>query len=207
MILSNKLALVTGAGSGIGASIARIFAKNGANLVLVDIDPSVVDIASQIEAEYKIKAVSHKCDVSNSEEVNNLFSEIRSDLFPEMCVPNVLVNSAGITRDSLLVKMSEKEFDQVIRVNLKGTWIMTQAAARGLSENLTSSNLNLASMRTYGSFINMASVVGKFGNIGQSNYAASKAGVEGLTRTTAKELGKLKIRCYSILPGFIKLGF
>ena len=93
----------------------------------------------------------------------------------------------------------------MIEVNLKGTFLVTQAAARGLAENLRTGNVSLEGVvGSYASFINLASVVGKFGNIGQANYAASKAGVEGLTRTSAKELGKLKIRCNAILPGFIR---
>jgi 17beta-estradiol 17-dehydrogenase/3alpha(17beta)-hydroxysteroid dehydrogenase (NAD+) len=204
-MLANKLALITGSGSGLGKACARLFAKNGANLVLIDTSPRVVDIARQIEAESsgKVKAYAAQCDVGDSEQIGKLFHDIRA-AFPDARAPNVVVNSAGITRDALLLKTSERDFDEVVRVNLKGTFLITQAAARALAENITSSNLNLSSMQTYASIVNLSSVVGRFGNIGQANYAASKAGVEGFTRTTAKELGKLKIRCNSILAGFIK---
>jgi 17beta-estradiol 17-dehydrogenase/3alpha(17beta)-hydroxysteroid dehydrogenase (NAD+) len=203
-MLTSKLALITGSASGIGKSIAKLFAKNGANLVLVDASSEVMEIGQQIEAENKrIKAHCAQVDVTDSEQIGKLFHDIRL-AFPDARVPNVVVNSAGITKDALLLKMTEADFDDVIRVNLKGTFLITQATARALAENITSSNLNLASLRTYGSIVNMCSVVGKFGNIGQANYAASKAGVDGFTRTTGKELGKLKIRCNSILVGFVK---
>jgi 17beta-estradiol 17-dehydrogenase/3alpha(17beta)-hydroxysteroid dehydrogenase (NAD+) len=203
-MLTNKLALITGSGSGIGKSIATLFAKNGANLVLVDASPKIIDIGRQIESENtNIKTHCAQVDVTNSEQIGKLFQDIRA-AFPEARIPNVVVNSAGITKDALLLKMSEAHFDDVIRVNLKGTFLITQAASRALVEDIKSSNVNLESLRTYASIVNIASVVGKYGNIGQANYSASKAGVEGFTRTTAKELGRFKIRCNAILPGFIK---
>jgi 17beta-estradiol 17-dehydrogenase/3alpha(17beta)-hydroxysteroid dehydrogenase (NAD+) len=204
-MLANKLALVTGGASGIGNSIARLFAMNGANIVLVDMVPSVQEASKLIQQESnsQIKTLSFQCDVSNSTQVNQLFEKIRT-AFPDQKVPNVVVNSAGITRDGFMLKMSEADFDKVIQVNLKGSFLILQAAARGLVEQATLNKLDLSNTKSYGSIINLASVVGKFGNIGQVNYSASKAGVEGMTRTTAKEMGRFKIRCNAILPGFIR---
>lgn len=204
-MLSNKLALVTGAASGIGKQVALKLAKNGANVALVDFSPNLSAIAKEVEKEanshYKIITTAHSCNVSDSSQVNQLLTELKMQ-HPNQ-LPTIVVNSAGITRDSFLLKMSEKQFDEVIAVNLKGTFLVTQAISRYLVENLKKNPLD-DSISSYGSFINLASVVGKFGNLGQANYSASKAGVEGFTRTVAKELGRYKIRCNAILPGFIQ---
>jgi 17beta-estradiol 17-dehydrogenase/3alpha(17beta)-hydroxysteroid dehydrogenase (NAD+) len=114
------------------------------------------------------------------------------------------MNSAGITRDSYLLKMSESDFDQVIAVNLKGTHLITQATCRLLVAEQQANNVDLTHVRSYASIINISSVIGKYGNMGQTNYAASKAGVIGFTLSTAKEMGRFKIRCNSILPGYIR---
>lgn len=204
-MLKNKLALITGGSSGIGLEVAKKFALNGASLALVDMNSNVNDVASEISKlnlNDKIEVSSHVCDVSDSKQVNDLFSNLKSK-HPIHKVPSVVVNSAGITRDSFFLKMSEKDFDQVISVNLKGTYLVSQAATRALIENIKAKE-ELNAMKSYGSIINLASVVGKFGNIGQANYSASKAGVEGLTKTIAKETGRYKIRCNCILPGYIK---
>jgi 17beta-estradiol 17-dehydrogenase/3alpha(17beta)-hydroxysteroid dehydrogenase (NAD+) len=203
-MLKNKLALITGSSSGLGLSIAKKFALNGANLILADLTPNVNKVAAEIEKSFeneKIVVSSHVCDVSDSKQVQNLFDEIKAK-HPNHKVPSIVVNSAGITRDGFLLKMKEKDFDQVISVNLKGTYLISQATARGLVENVSHKE-QLATLKSYGSIINIASVVGKYGNVGQANYSASKAGVEGFTRTAAKELGRYKIRCNSILPGYI----
>lgn len=141
MLLANKLALVTGAASGIGATIAQKFAQNGASIILVDVSKKVNDQCKKLresldlenEANSHIKLSAHLCDVSNSLQVNALFKEIR-ERYPEQKVPNVLVNSAGITRDNLFVQMGEKEFEEVIDINLKGTFLMCQAASKTLIE-------------------------------------------------------------------------
>lgn len=203
-MLSNKLALVTGAASGIGLSIAHKFAKNGANLILVDVSNQIDTLAKEIQSQTTntVKVSTHICDISDAKQVNNLFLEIKKQYENEKCkLPNVIVNSAGITRDSFLLKMSEKDFDQVISVNLKGTFLVTQAAARALVETI---DLKSNQSESNGSIINLSSVVAKYGNLGQANYSASKAGVEGFSRSVAKELAKYKIRCNIILPGFIK---
>ncbi|CAF0933648.1 unnamed protein product [Brachionus calyciflorus] len=202
-MLSNKLALITGGASGIGRAVARLYAKNGANLCLVDMTSDNLNkLAEEIQNENKsVKISTHLCDVSNSGDVANLFKSIRES--HELKTPNVVVNSAGITRDQVLVKLSEKDFDKVINVNLKGTFLVNQQAVRSLLESLQNDK-NLGNVASFASLINIASVVGKYGNIGQANYAASKAGVEGLTKTIAKEVGKYRIRCNAILPGFIE---
>lgn len=204
-MLANKLALITGAGSGIGKEITKLYAKNGARLCLVDMsNENLNKVVEEISnANSKIQISTHTIDVSNSSQVEELFKEIKQKHSnTSIRVPNVVVNSAGITRDQVMLKMSEKEFDKVIQVNLKGTFLISQQAARGLVENLATSDP--LTFDSYASIINIASVIGKYGNIGQANYAASKAGVEGLTRTCAKEFGKYRIRCNAILPGFIQ---
>jgi 17beta-estradiol 17-dehydrogenase/3alpha(17beta)-hydroxysteroid dehydrogenase (NAD+) len=209
-MLSNKLALITGSGSGIGKAICKLFAKNGANLALVDVSCNLGELESEIRRDIEatsnsknagagVKISSHTCDVSNSAQVNALFADIKKH---HSQIANVIVNSAGITRDAFLVKMSEKDFDDVIGVNLKGTYLVTQAAARHLIENMPAAKL--PQMASYGSIINLSSISGRCGNIGQINYVASKSAVMGMTLTTAKELGRYKIRCNSILPGFIR---
>jgi NAD(P)-dependent dehydrogenase (short-subunit alcohol dehydrogenase family) len=200
MALANKLALVTGASQGIGLSIAKKFAASGADLVLADFSPTITNVASEL-ANTGVKVTSHVCDVTSSEQINAMFEKIKKDSTNGV-VPNVIVNSAGITRDNLLLRMSEEEWDQVMATNLKGTFLVTQAASRLLIE-MASECESYETAKTYASIINLASVIGKFGNVGQANYAASKAGVEAFSKSTAKELGRFKIRCNSILPGFI----
>merc|ERR1712024_170246 len=134
--------------------------------------------------------LSVTADVSQSESVNNCFKQI---LDKYKRAPDIIVNSAGITKDGFMLRMKEEDFDKVIDVNLKGTFLVTQAAASLMKEQ-----------QLPGSIVNIASIVGKTGNIGQANYTASKAGVIGFTKTAAKELGKFGIRVNAILPGFIK---
>ncbi|XP_030053089.1 (3R)-3-hydroxyacyl-CoA dehydrogenase isoform X3 [Microcaecilia unicolor] len=136
------------------------------------------------------KHVAFVADISSSESVERLMSQIQSCFsYP----PSISVNSAGITRDEFLLRLTEEAFDTVLKVNLKGTFLITQAVARAL----------VASGTSQGSIINIGSIVGKVGNLGQINYAASKAGVEALTKTAAKELARYGIRCNTVLPGFI----
>lgn len=202
-MLANKLALVTGSASGIGRCVAQTFAKQGASLVLVDLAKNVEEVGEAIRTENKdVRILSYSCDVSDSVQVKLLFNKIK-ETYPDLKAPNVVVNSAGITRDNILVKMSEKDFDDVIKVNLKGTYLVTQTACRELISNFDAINAT-SQIKSYASIVNLASVIGKFGNVGQANYAASKAGVEGLTKTVAREMGRYKIRCNAILPGFIK---
>lgn len=202
-MLANKLALVTGAGSGIGQAIVHKFAKQGASIVLVDVSRSVEEVAQGLKEKFAELSISgHTCDVSDSKQIDKLFQEI-GKAHPN-ALPNVLVNSAGITRDAFFLKMNEKDFDDVISINLKGTYLMAQAFSRNLVQGFKAAKFEDPVRSSYGSIVNLASVVGKCGNIGQTNYAGSKAGVEGMTKTIAKELGRYKIRCNAILPGFIK---
>ena len=204
-MLANKLALVTGAGSGIGQAIAAKFAKQGASLVLVDVSRNVQEVAKGLkETNDKLSITAHTCDVSDSKQIDKLFQEISQAHAAKNLMPNVLVNSAGITRDAFFLKMNEKDFDEVISINMKGTYLMSQAFARNLVQNFKTATFEDPVRSSFGSIVNLASVVGKCGNIGQTNYAGSKAGVEGMTKTIAKELGRYKIRCNAILPGFIK---
>lgn len=174
-MLKGKLALITGAASGIGFQIAKLFANEGAHLCLVDIQKDLPKVLSQISHQ-EAQHSTHFCDVSNSNEVNNLFSSIKQQ-YPKHKVPSIVVNSAGITRDNTLFKLTEQDWNKVIDVNLKGTFLVTQAAAKELVTNYPKDQ----KIASYASIINIASIVGKQGNWGQTNYSASKAGVEGLT--------------------------
>jgi NAD(P)-dependent dehydrogenase (short-subunit alcohol dehydrogenase family) len=174
-MLKGKLALVTGAASGIGFQIAKLFANEGANLCLVDIQKDLPKVLSQINHQ-EAQHSTHFCDVSNSSEVNNLFASIKEQ-YPSHKVPTIVVNSAGITRDNTLFRLTEQDWNKVIDVNLKGTFLITQNAAKELVANYPKDQ----KLISYASIINIASIVGKQGNWGQTNYSASKAGVEGLT--------------------------
>jgi len=188
-LLEGKTALITGAGRGIGRAIAEKFAEFGANLALTDlmIDDTALAYVEEINKS-GIKAKIYKSDASKYEENQELVKQIHLD-FGSI---DVLVNNAGITRDQLLMRMTEEQWDLVINVNLKSVFNMTKAV-QGIMLKQKS-----------GSIINMSSVVGVSGNAGQSNYSASKAGMIGFTKSIAKELGSRNIRCNAIAPGFIE---
>uniref|UniRef100_F1L6G4 (3R)-3-hydroxyacyl-CoA dehydrogenase n=1 Tax=Ascaris suum TaxID=6253 RepID=F1L6G4_ASCSU len=190
-LLFGKFGIVTGGGSGIGRAICSRFAEHGAKLLVVDQNgKSAEDVCASLKSLDGAKHLSFACDVSNSNEVKSL---VDFALKHYNSAPNVVVNSAGIIRDSILLKMSEKQFDDVIAVNLKGTYLITQAFTQLAVER-----------QEFQSVINLSSIIGKIGNIGQINYAATKAGVIGLTKTAARELAINGIRLNAILPGFIK---
>ena len=188
-ILKGKTAIITGATRGIGKGIVKAFAAHGANVLFTY--SSSTDLAKQIESDLSTKDVivkGFKSDASNFEDCHKLVEQINKD-FP---VIDVLINNAGITRDNLLMRMHEEDFDKVIEINLKSVFNMTKAIQRIMLK------------QRFGSIINMSSVVGVKGNAGQSNYAASKAGIIGFSKSIALELGSRNIRCNVIAPGFIE---
>ena len=188
-LLKGKTAIVTGATRGIGKGIAIEFANQGANVLFTY--SSSEKLAKQLEHKFKDSDVivkGYKSDASSYDESVNLIEKILKD-FTEI---NILVNNAGITRDNLLMRMTEDDFDKVIEVNLKSVFNMTKAVQRTMLKQRS------------GSIINMSSVVGVKGNAGQSNYAASKAGIIGFSKSIALELGSRNIRCNVIAPGFIE---
>ena len=188
-LLEGKTAIITGASRGIGKGIAEVFAQNGANVAFTY--NSSVESANALEAELNakgIKAKGYKSDASNYDEAQKLAEEV----VKEFGSIDILVNNAGITKDNLLMRISEEDFDKVIEVNLKSVFNMTKAVQRTMLK------------QRKGSIINMSSVVGVKGNAGQSNYSASKAGMIGFTKSIALELGSRNIRCNAIAPGFIE---
>ena len=188
-LLQGKTAIVTGATRGIGKGIAIEFANQGANVLFTY--SSSEKLAKELEHKFKDSDVivkGYKSDASSFDESVTLIEKILKD-FTEI---NILVNNAGITRDNLLMRMSEDDFDKVIEVNLKSVFNMTKAVQRTMLKQRS------------GSIINMSSVVGVKGNAGQSNYAASKAGIIGFSKSIALELGSRNIRCNVIAPGFIE---
>merc|ERR1711936_517143 len=188
MVLSGRLALVTGGGRGIGRAVCQVLARDNAKVVVTDLNmDSCQETMQSLRADDHLSVTS---DVSQSESVNACFKQI---LDKYKRAPDIIVNSAGITKDGFMLRMKEEDFDKVIDVNLKGTFLVTQAAASLMKDQ-----------QLAGSIVNIASIVGRTGNIGQANYTASKAGVIGFTKTAAKELGKFGIRVNVILPGFIK---
>ncbi|MCH1548533.1 MAG: 3-oxoacyl-[acyl-carrier-protein] reductase [Flavobacteriaceae bacterium] len=189
MILKNKNVIITGASRGIGKGIAIEFAKHGANIAFTYSSSS--ESALLLEQELNklgVKAKSYKSDASKFEESNKLVENILKT-FESI---DILINNAGITKDNLLMRMQEDDFDTVIKVNLKSVFNMTKAVQRTMLK------------QRYGSIINMSSVVGVKGNAGQTNYAASKAGIIGFSKSVALELGSRNIRCNVIAPGFIE---
>ncbi len=186
-MLKGKTAVVTGAAKGIGKAVAIAFAKEGCNIVLNYHSSVSDDTINEIE-EYGTRCMPVQGDVADF----GFAAQLVKDIKKEFGTLDILVNNAGITRDMLLMRMSEEQFDQVINTNLKGTFNMVRHA----------SSLMLKQRR--GTIINMASVVGVTGNIGQANYAASKAGIIGLTKSAAKELAQRGITCNAIAPGFVE---
>lgn len=188
-LLEGKNAIITGASRGIGKGIAKAFAQQGANVAFTY--NSSVEAAEELEKELtksgaKVKA--YKSNAANFEEAQELIKAVSED-FSSI---DILVNNAGITKDNLLMRMKEEDFDKVIDVNLKSVFNMTKAVQRTMLK------------QRYGSIVNMASVVGVKGNAGQSNYAASKAGIIGFSKSIALELGSRNIRTNVVAPGFIE---
>ncbi len=188
-LLENKITLITGASRGIGKGIAEIFAKNGSNIAFTY--NASVDAAKALEKELQSYGVKVKGFQSNAANFDAA-QQLAKDVLEEFGTIDVLINNAGITKDNLLLRISEEDFDKVIEVNLKSVFNLTKAVIRPMMKQRS------------GSIINMSSVVGVKGNAGQSNYAASKAGILGFTKSIALELGSRNIRCNAIAPGFIE---
>ena len=188
-LLENKNAIITGATRGIGRGIAVEFAKQGANVAFTY--SSSVDAANALETELNALGIKAKGYQSNAAEFD-IAQELAKEILKEFGSIDVLVNNAGITKDNLLMRISEDDFDKVIQVNLKSVFNMTKAVIRPMMKQRA------------GSIINMSSVVGLKGNAGQSNYAASKAGILGFSKSVALELGSRNIRSNVIAPGFIE---
>ena len=188
-LLDGKVALITGANRGIGKSIALKFANHGAHIAFSDITYN--NDSTKLEEELKafhINAKGYGSDASSFTDAEKLVNDVTND-FGKI---DILVNNAGITRDNLLLRMAESDWDLVIKVNLKSVFNLTKAVQRIMIKQRS------------GSIINISSVVGIEGNSGQSNYSASKAGIIGFTKSIAMELGSRNIRCNAIAPGFIE---
>jgi 3-oxoacyl-[acyl-carrier protein] reductase len=184
--LEGTVAIVTGGSRGIGRAIAQSLAEAGAQLAIVGRNGDTASSAAEA-----LPGDGHRgyaCDVADSQQVGKTLEQVEAELGPVA----VLVNNAGITRDNILMRMKDEEFDEVIAANLKGAFNFTRAVTRGMMK------------RRAGSILNITSVVGLTGNAGQANYAASKAGLVGLTKSVAKELASRGVRCNAIAPGFIR---
>ncbi|MFA7173286.1 MAG: 3-oxoacyl-[acyl-carrier-protein] reductase [Kiritimatiellia bacterium] len=182
-----KVAVVTGAARGIGRAIAEDLAGRGADVVVCDLQKEwLAESVAAIEAKGR-KSLAVAVDVGDSDAVNTCIKEVM-EKFGRI---DIMVNNAGITKDTLLIRMSDQDWDDVMRVNLKGTFLFSRAVARPMMKQRS------------GTIVNIASIIGLIGNAGQANYAASKAGVIALTKSTAKELASRGVRANAIAPGFI----
>ena len=184
MDFANKTVVVTGSARGIGRVIAEQFARLNANVVISDLDEETVERAV---GEIGGTTVGFKADVTKAADIDKLF-EKTVERFGRV---DIVVNNAGITRDSVMIRMAEKDWDMVLDINLKGAFLVTKAAARIMMK------------QRYGRIVNISSVVGLKGNAGQANYAASKAGLIGLTKSSAKELASRGVTVNAVAPGFI----
>lgn len=188
-LLKGKTAIITGATRGIGKGIAEVFAKNNCNIAFTF--ASSVDKAKALEEEWSqlgVKVKAYQSDAADYDAAQKLVEEVLNE-FGQI---DILVNNAGITRDNLLMRMSVEDYEEVIRVNLNSAFNLTKAVVRPMMK------------QRQGSIINMSSIVGRRGNAGQVNYAASKAGLIGLSKSVALELGSRNIRCNVVAPGFIE---
>ncbi|NUN68420.1 MAG: 3-oxoacyl-ACP reductase FabG [Bacteroidetes bacterium] len=187
MRLQNKTALITGAGQGIGRTTALLFAREGANVIVADINEGHAQAAAAEITAAGGKALAVKVNVASLHECE---AAVAAGIAAFGGI-QILVNNAGITRDATLAKMTEEQFDQVISVNLKGVFNMTKAVTPGMVE------------KGYGKIVNTSSVVGIYGNFGQTNYVATKSGVIGMTKVWAREFGRKGITVNAVAPGFI----
>jgi 3-oxoacyl-[acyl-carrier protein] reductase len=188
-LLEGKVALITGGSRGIGAAIVRAYAEHGASVAFTyrsSAGPAEAIVKELEEKGAQVKA--YQSDASSYSDTEALIKQVLED-FGKV---DVLINNAGITKDNLMLRMTEEQWDQVIETNLKSVFNLTKHIVRPMMKNRS------------GSIINMSSVVGDFGNAGQANYAASKAGIFGFTKSIAKEMGSRNVRCNAIAPGFIR---
>lgn len=186
MELKGQTAFITGSTRGIGLAIAKAFAKQGVHIILNGRRPVSETLIAEIKA-LGVNCIGISGDISNSEEVKQMVKQAN-----EFAPVTILVNNAGITNDKLLLRMNEQDFEQVLKVNLTGSFNMTQQLLKGMLK------------QRKGTIINISSVSGLMGNVGQVNYAASKAGLIGFTKTVAREIAPRKITCNAIAPGFIE---
>jgi len=188
MSLKGRVALVTGGARGIGRSIAERLASAGADLALFDVLPDLDAVCAEMSSKLGVKVKGYKVNVTAAAEVDAAVDAVVKDLGRV----DVLVNNAGITRDNLLMRMKDEEWDAVLAVNLKGSFLCTRAVARPMLKQRS------------GRIVNIASVVGLMGNAGQGNYSASKAGLIGLTKSCAKEFAARGITVNAVAPGYIR---
>lgn len=186
MELKGQTAFITGSTQGIGLAIAKAFAKQGVHIILNGRRPVSEALIAEIKA-LGVNCIGISGDISNSEEVKEMVKQAN-----EFAPVTILVNNAGITNDKLMLRMNEQDFEQVLKVNLTGSFNMTQQLLKGMLK------------QRKGTIINISSVSGLMGNVGQANYAASKAGLIGFTKTVAREIAPRKITCNAIAPGFIE---
>jgi len=187
MILKDKVALVTGAAQGIGRAIALKLANSGADVVIVDMNLDKAQETAREAERLGRRALALRANIANLQEAEAMADEAVAKLG----AVHIMVNNAGITRDALILRMKEEDWDAVINVNLKGVFNCTKAVVKHMSK------------QRYGRIVNIASIVGEMGNAGQANYSASKAGVIALTKTVAREFATRNITCNAVAPGFI----
>jgi len=188
MDFKGQVAVVTGGARGIGRAIGEGLAQRGCHIAVADINADEAHGTAMMLTSLGVKAIGIKLNVSNSEEVKRVFEDIRK----EFNRVDILVNNAGITRDGLLLRMKEEDWDSVININLKGVFLCSKEAIKGMSQ------------QRYGRIVSLSSVAAFAGNPGQANYGASKAGIAGLTKTLAKEYASRGITANAVAPGFIQ---
>ncbi len=187
--MKGKNAVITGGARGIGEAIARLLARMGANVIIWDVlEDQAKATADTLAKEFNVKAAGYSVDVTSESSVEAA-TDAAAKEFGSL---DILINNAGITRDGLIIRMKETDWDSVLNINLKGTWVCTKAVGK----------LMLKARK--GAIVNIASVVGVMGNAGQANYSASKAGVIGLTKTSAKEFASRGVRVNAVAPGYIR---